>query len=234
MSVRVSIFPVLFISDRRREGSKRAVLLHITWECSWVEDSNLYSVLREGKTVCWDSALSKCYGFCSRRQKNRRQKNGTQSQSTGKHKPGESKFFLLSGSYRIVYLFLTSVDLCSSYPSAPLECSHCTTISFLHKAIISLAGLYHSPLRLCLDLQIWRGSKYGVCIWVHTFTFWQFTWQLKGLMKILFQQFFHMFAKKSALKHLQRVCNDGIKASALPFVKQSSGTVVLSVSVRIM
>lgn len=71
MSVRVLVLPVLFMSDRRREGSKRAVLLPISWECSWVEDSNLYSVPREGKTVRWDSTLPKHYGFCSRDQKNR-------------------------------------------------------------------------------------------------------------------------------------------------------------------
>lgn len=50
--------------------------------------------------------------------------------------------------------------------------------------------------------------------------------QLKGLVKILFQQFFpsyssnffHMFVSKSALKRLQDLCNDAIEASVLsPF-----------------
>lgn len=68
MSVQVSVFPVLFISDRRREASKRAVLLHILWEYSWVEDSNLYGVSRQGKSEYWDSALSKHHGW---EQKNR-------------------------------------------------------------------------------------------------------------------------------------------------------------------
>lgn len=50
-------------------------------------------------------------------------------------------------------------------------------------------------------------------------------------VKILVQQFFYMFARKSALKHSQGVSNDGIKASSLPFMKRSLGTVVISLRV---
>lgn len=69
LSIWVSVFPILFKSDRRG-GSKRAAFLRILWECSWAEDCNPYSVPRQGKSVCWDSALSKHYGFCSREYKN--------------------------------------------------------------------------------------------------------------------------------------------------------------------
>lgn len=64
---------------------------------------------------------------------------------------------------------------------------------------------------------------------MYTLAFSQLTQQLKGLVKILFQHFFHMVVGKSALKYLQRVCNDGSKTSGLPLVKHILGTVVLSV-----
>lgn len=47
-SVWVSVFPVCSC-HRRREGSKTAVLTLILWECSWVEENNLYNLPRQEK-----------------------------------------------------------------------------------------------------------------------------------------------------------------------------------------
>lgn len=63
-----------------------------------------------------------------------------QNQSTGKHKSGESMYFLLSGACRMVWLFLIPSNLCSS--PVQLACSPSTTVT----------GLYQSSLQLSLDL----------------------------------------------------------------------------------
>lgn len=77
-----------------------------------MEDSNLCSVSREGKTYAeiqpflniTDSVVETRKTGPGRDLPHIR--SWTQSQSAGKHKSGESKSFLLSGSCRIVCLFL--------------------------------------------------------------------------------------------------------------------------------